>query len=331
MRSAERIVVRGLVAGFIGATVLALWFFAIDSAVGRPFYTPTFLANVLAGAQLGEPSFGMIAMYTALHYAAFFAVGIAVAWVLSRLEAAPTMLLGAVLGFLLFDLVFYFSVVFTGVDVVQELGWPGVLFGNVLAGVGMMAYLGRTMKTEAVSWLQWLSNVRLVREGVIAGLIGAVSVALWFLVFDLIRGQLLFTPGALGSALFLGVRDLADVQVNLLTVFGYTAFHILAFVLAGTIAAAIAVEAERAPALVLLGILLFVTFEAFFIGLLAVAAQWLLGTLGWGAIGAGNLIATVAMAVYLLKVHPELRAALLSETLSEDAPDEAEPRQPVRP
>ena len=43
-----------------------------------------------------------------------------------------------------------------------------------------------------------------LREGIVAGLIGAAVVALWFFVFDILRGRPFFTPGALGSALFLG-------------------------------------------------------------------------------------------------------------------------------
>ena len=321
--AAQKIVVRGIVAGFIGATILAVWFLAADTLLGRPLYTPTFLAATLLRLDPPEVSFGAIAVYTLLHYAAFFAVGIAVAWLMGRLEVAPSILLGAVLGFLLFDIVFYFGVVFTGVEIVHELGWPSVLAGNLLAGIGLMAYLAQSLEKRGVSWLEGLSRNRIVREGVLAGLLGAAAVALWFLAFDLFRGQAFLTPGSLGSALFLGVRDLGDVEVTLLTVGGYTLVHVAAFAVAGLVAAVVFVAAERAPALLLLGLLMFVTFEAFFIGLLAVAAEWLLGALGWGAIGVGNLVATIAVGAYLLAVHPRLRYALVSEELTRsDAVDE---------
>lgn len=318
MRRAEQILVRGLVAGLIGATTLALWFLIIDTVLGHPFYTPMFLANVIAHVDSAAPSTGLILMYTTLHYVAFILVGLVVAWLMSQLEAAPSLLLGVVLGFLLFDLVFYFGIVFTGVDVVGELGWPEVLFGNLFAGMALTTYLHLTLEKDTVTWWQALAKHRIIREGTVAGVIGAIAVAVWFMLFDLFRGQLFFTPGALGSAFFLGVNDLADVQINLITVGGYTVIHVASFIVAGLLAAAIAVEAERTPALVLLGVLLFVTFEAFFLALLAVAAQWLLGAIGWIAIGMGNLWATAAMATYLLRVHPGLREALLSESLSEE-------------
>lgn len=328
--SARQIAMRGLVAGLIGATILAAWFFIIDTLEGRPFHTPALLASILGHVEGVDRSFALITLYTALHYIAFCAVGLLAAWVMSRLQTAPSLLLGLVLGFVLFDLVFYLSVVLTGVDVVNELGWPEVLSGNLLAGVGLLGYLHYSLGIGSPSWLQILAQHRIVREGVVVGVLGALVVAVWFLIFDLIRGQVFFTPGALGSAVFYRVGSAADVEVSLLTVVGYTIVHFAAFMLVGLAAAAIAVEAEKAPPLLLAGVLIFATFEAFFLGLLAVVAEWLLGAIGWVSIGLGNLVATAVMAAYLLRAHPELRAALGRPTLAgeevELEPTEAQDR-----
>ncbi len=319
--SARQIVVRGLVAGLIGATILAAWFFVIDTIEGRPFYTPAFLASNLAHVEGVDRSVALITLYTVLHYVAFCAVGLLAAWVMSRLETCPSLLLGLVLGFVLFDLVFYLSLVLTGVDVVDEFGWPEVLSGNLLAGVGLMGYLHYSLRIRSPSWLQTLAQHRIVREGVLAGVLGALAVAIWFLIFDLIRGQIFFTPGALGSAVFYRIGSAAEVQVGLFTVAGYTLVHFAVFILVGLAAAAIAVEAEKTPPLLLAGLLIFATFEAFFLGVLAVVAEWLLGAIGWVSIGLGNLLATVVMAAYLLHAHPELRAALGRQTLAADDVD----------
>ena len=40
---------RGLMAGFIAATTLVVWFLVIDLVNGRPLYTPSFVANTLLG------------------------------------------------------------------------------------------------------------------------------------------------------------------------------------------------------------------------------------------------------------------------------------------
>lgn len=316
--SSRQIVVRGLVAGLIGATILAAWFFVIDAIEGRPFYTPAFLASNLAHVEGVDRSVVLITLYTGLHYLAFCGVGLLAAWVMSRLKTCPSLLLGLVIGFVLFDLVFYLSLVLTGVDVVDAFGWPEVLSGNLLAGVGLMGYLHYSMGIRAPSWVQTLAQHRIVREGVVVGVLGALAVAVWFFIFDVIRGQIFLTPGALGSAVFYRIGSAAEIQIGLLTVAGYTIVHFAAFILVGLAAAAIAVEAERTPPLLLAGLLIFATFEAFFLGVLAVVAEWLLGEIGWVSIGLGNLLATVVMAGYLLKAHPDLRAALGRPTLVDD-------------
>src|SRR5216117_4615357 len=88
---------------------------------------------------------------------------------------------------------------------------------------------------------------RILREGFIAGCIGAATVAVWFLVVDLINGQPLFTPAMLGSAVFWGATGSEHVIVEPARIFGYTMIHVSAFVVVGCVAAALAAEVEYAP------------------------------------------------------------------------------------
>jgi hypothetical protein len=309
-RIADNMVVRGIIAGFVGASALALWFLVIDGLQGRPFFTPAFLAAAVTGNSQIALTAAQIGLYTALHYAAFLLVGIVAAWFVRMLETVPGVLLGAILGFLLFDLVFYGSIWLTGVDVVGAFGWPQVLVGNVLAGVALMATLSLLGPERAVSWRTVLEEHRILREGLYGGLIGAAAVALWFLLIDAMFGRLLFTPGALGSVLFHGARSVADVQTDALTILGYSGLHLLAFFVTGLAAAAIVTEAEDyAMPLILGAILLFVTFETFFIGMLAIVAQRLLTVIPWWTILIGNIIAALAMGSYLWRHHPKLREA----------------------
>lgn len=308
---------RGVIAGFVGATVLALWFLVVDVVQAAPFRTPGFVAGTIFGVNGSNPGVGLLAVYTALHFLGFVAIGVAVATLLRRTHTAPHPLLGLVLGFLLFDLVFYVGVIVTGVNVVTELGWPWVLIGNLLAGLGLMLYLRETGEEPHVSLRQALREHQTVREGLVAGLIGAGAVMLWFLVLDIVRGQLFFTPAALGSALFFGARGIAEVQITAGTVIGYTTLHVAAFIIVGFVASALAGAAEREPPLLLGLALLFVTFEVLFIGLLAIMATWLLDALrGWTVIVA-NLIAAVVMGAYLWHEHPKLQ-----EELSHDIEEE---------
>ena len=316
--TARRTLLHGLVAGLIGATILALWFLIIDTIAGQPFRTPAFLGRILFQMNGAGTSVAPILAYTLVHYLVFALTGVGVAWLLLRLEAWPPIVLGLVLGVVLFDLAFYLGVALLGVDIIDMLGWGEVLSGNLLAGVGTVVYLGRSMNAAAPDWLWTLAQQSIVREGVVLGVVGALTVAVWFLVVDLVHGRIFFTPGALGSALFLDVGSVADIRVNFATVGGYTVVHFAAFFVVGLVAATIAVNAERFPPLLLAGLLLFVTFEAFFLGVLAVTAEWLLGEIGWLSVGVGNLLATVAVALMLWRKHPNLRTAIKSKTLAGD-------------
>ena len=59
---AEKNWVRGLVAGIVGATVIALWFLIIDASQGAPFRTPGLLAHSLLGVEGLEGRPGAIAL-----------------------------------------------------------------------------------------------------------------------------------------------------------------------------------------------------------------------------------------------------------------------------
>jgi hypothetical protein len=302
---------RGVIAGIAAATALALWFLVIDGLAGRPFHTPGFLARVLLGGEEVTMDVGQIALYTVIHYAAFMLVGAGVGWLMDRFKILPGLLIGLVLGFLLFDLLFYGSLWVTGIDVVGYLGWIGVLVGNAIAGITMVGTIIILSPERYVSWREVLSEHEVVREGIVAGLIGAAVVAAWFLLVDVIGGRLFFTPAALGSVILHEATSVAAVHLDAFTVLSYTVLHLAAFIATGLVAAGIvSYAADRHPYVLLGAVLLFVTFETFFIGLLTVVAQWLLELIPWWSIAVANLLAAAAMGWYLWHQHPALAAAL---------------------
>ena len=305
--------VRGGIAGLFGATVLALWFLVVDSAQGDPFRAPALLANGLLGVEGLEASATLIVVYTLIHYAAFIAVGIAVTWLCAFVHWAPSTLLGVALGFALFDVVFYLSFSIGWVDVVQELGWLEVLSGNVLAGLTVMGYLHLTGIVKPVPWWEVLADQAIIREGAVAALLGAFTISAWFLVTDLMQGRPFFTPAALGSALFLGASEIAQVELTVWTVVGYSILHFGTFLIVGLVASAIATQVEAMPPIVLGVVLLFVIFEAFSLGFFAVIAEFLLAPPAFWSIGAANLLAVIVMAYYLWRKHPEIKRALAEE------------------
>ncbi len=150
-----------------------------------------------------------------------------------------------------------------------------------------------------------------LREGVIAGLIGAMVVALWFLAFDIARGTPLLTPALLGSQVFYGAKTPVGIDITFLPIFGYTILHVLAFVAFGIVAASLIEVSEREPALFVAFVILFACFEVFFLGLVTAFGQGMMAALVWWAILVGNLLASVAMLWYFFRVHRALVGMLV--------------------
>ncbi len=52
-----------------------------------------------------------------------------------------------------------------------------------------------------------LDDSRVYLEGIIAGVIGAATIAIWFLILDTIDSRPLYTPSVLGTVLFGGGNE----------------------------------------------------------------------------------------------------------------------------
>ena len=145
-------------------------------------------------------------------------------------------------------------------------------------------------------------------DGLIAGIIGAAIVAIWFLFLDTVSGLPLYAPTVLGNALFLGAEDLAlteGVQVSLKLTLMYTWVHGLGFVVLGEIAAYLLLLTGNNPNLGFF-LLLLVILEFGFVGTAFVFAKPVLHELAWPAVLLGNLLAAAGMACYFRLRHPKL-------------------------
>ena len=134
--------------------------------------------------------------------------------------------LGALFAVLLatgFEAAFFALVGAVSQFMLGALVWWAVLIGNLLASVAMIGYLLRAHSALPRGLIGSWAGV--LREGVVAGLIGAAVVAVWFLALDLIRGEPLRTPAVLASGFF----RLSGGEGILL----YTAAHGLAFIVFG--------------------------------------------------------------------------------------------------
>lgn len=163
---------------------------------------------------------------------------------------------------------------------------------------------------------------RVLREGFVAGCIGAAAVALWFLIVDTINGRPFFTPAMLGSAVFWQEYDPANVVIEYSRIVGYTMIHVSAFVVVGVIAAALAAEVEVAPSTLFFVVVAFCVFEFGFYVLVALLARPLLGALAWWNVAIGNAIAALGMGYYLWREHPKIGEDLRKHPLGETSEGE---------
>ena len=156
-------------------------------------------------------------------------------------------------------------------------------------------------------------RARVLTEGLLAGFIGYVVVAVFFAAVNVLAGQpLLYTAAVLGRALTGGVADAQAVPIEAASVLAYNAVHLAVFLTIGLVASVLVLATERHPNLwlaffLILLALLMVTLITFavLIGPISAALPW------WSLIGA-NLLAAVAMGGYLAIRHPTLWSALES-------------------
>ena len=144
------------------------------------------------------------------------------------------------------------------------------------------------------------------KEGFIAGVLGALTVALCFLVVDAVHGRPFYTPTVLGTALFgRGVwpATLETLPPSFEMVAMFTWVHVLAFAVIGVIAAQLIAMAERHPSLGFGFVLLFVILEACFTVAAMIIAEPVLRALTWPAILVANLLAAAVMAGYFWLRH----------------------------
>lgn len=297
----------GAVGGLIAGTVVALWFLGVDLATAELFRTPADLAAAWLGREGGEVTFGLVGLYTLLHFGVFAALGVAAAAFLEWTDQPPGLLAGVLFGVGVLDAAHYSGMLFTGSRFLTLLPTTQVVLANLVAGMAFMVYLNRAAWREHPVGLGVLRDYPGVRRGLLAGLLGAAAVAGWFFVLDLVAGRPFFTPAALGSALFLGAASPEEVRVAAGVVASYTVLHLAAFLVAGLAFEWAASAVERTPSVWIVFALSFIVLEAVFVPAAGLLGAWVMDELSWWAVGVGNLLSVAAMGWWIWRAHPSLR------------------------
>jgi hypothetical protein len=164
-----------------------------------------------------------------------------------------------------------------------------------------------------------------IREGLLTGLVGGFIVAIWYLIHDIGRGQVGYTPNVLGQV-FVG-RDTTPAVTTVVpaAVVDYTVLHFATFVVLGILLTWLTHLASRNPALrmgVWLGLV--ISF-CYFLGFLFVLYTATDQRFPWWSSLVGSVLGIGSMAWYLWRRHPHLRGTF------QDAPLGDEVKPPPHP
>ena len=137
----------GLIAGFIGAGLVAFWFLVLDLMAGVPFHTPNLLGHILIGGgaekALASPhiNIGIVGAYTLFHVLSFVVVGVLASYVVTMFERKTAAGIALIFLFIVFEIGFLVVSSVLGAKLLGELGAVTVGSSNLIAAVGMAAYL----------------------------------------------------------------------------------------------------------------------------------------------------------------------------------------------
>ncbi len=156
------------------------------------------------------------------------------------------------------------------------------------------------------------SRERIVFEGLVAGVLAYVAVALVFAGADLLLGRALFaTPAAIGGVLFYGGHAVAGPgAVSAGPVAAANGVHILLSVVLGLVAALLVEETERHPQFFYATFAMVVFFLFASTAVLLGIPSAITRAAPWAVILVANVIGLGVAGIYLWHAHPRLRAGV---------------------
>lgn len=153
-----------------------------------------------------------------------------------------------------------------------------------------------------------------IPEGLVAGLIGYVTVVALFGAVNLAAGDPLFhTATLLGSALFFGARGVGEVVAGPGPIIAYNGVHILVSLVIGLGAAWLIFQTEKNHPLWFVVFFVFLAGFIYSVALMGVLVAEAVGLLSWPMIVAANVAAGITVGAYLWWRHSRLLAGLAGE------------------
>ncbi len=154
------------------------------------------------------------------------------------------------------------------------------------------------------------SPSRWIREGVVTGLLAYVTVAFFYLAFDLVAARgALFTVNRIGLLMLGGSTGLAAVgqpiPLDIAAVVGYSAMHLAASLLIGMLVCRLVHEAELKPMIAQVALLFIVAGFAATIAGVGLLSAPIRDVLPWWSIMAANALAVLVAGLVMIERHPE--------------------------
>ena len=149
-----------------------------------------------------------------------------------------------------------------------------------------------------------------IGHGLIAGFVGYAVVALMGTVVSLVAGRSPFYAAAMLGALLTGAGvDPATFDVTPAHVLAYNGAHLLVFLAFGIVGSWLAALADRGAHLWYVALFLFMFIGFHMIAVAQTFSEPVRAALSESAIWAGGVLASLAMAGYLVVAHPRMRSA----------------------
>jgi cytochrome bd-type quinol oxidase subunit 2 len=150
-------------------------------------------------------------------------------------------------------------------------------------------------------------------EGLIAGILGATAVALWFLVYDTLSGLPGRTPSVLGQAVLLREPNPVTTEVLLGPLVAYTLVHFAVFMVIGSVVVWLVTRAEHQRIFWFALLMLVAVVEVFFAGFLQVWSSNTAGQFPVWTVLIANALALAVMLGYAFRRHPRVMRILARE------------------
>ncbi len=328
--------VHGIIGGLIAGAMVASWFLVADFLAGDALRTPA----LLGGTLFGQPEVSerlLVGFYTIVHFGAFAIIGGLAGWALAVYEKRPGVFLGFFVGVCVLNAVHYVGLFVTNSELINLLPWPHVLGANLVAGAAFATYMRGAEKEGHLIAAALSGHQPVIAEGVKVGILGAGTVAIWFLLIDIIGGDPMRTPAALGSAMFFGADDLSAVSSTPGLLLAFSVVHLLAFAAVGIFLVAVAKGIDDLPSFAYLTVMCAMLLEALVFAALVSIGQAVLEVVPMWSIGLANVIAIGGMAGWIYRAHPTMSLAEVAVSDSmppakgQAAPGSAATPPPQRP